>query len=94
MGSKIGVMEFVKNCATSGRYNWKNLDSKNPAGLSAEDKMEFLRSMAGRTFFKMKFLDFSRFGIISFCSVDYLCSSQEVMLVHGFWEYEIDIKTT
>jgi len=49
MGSKIGTIEFVPDCVSSGEYNWKNLNTtvESTTKLSAEDKYDFITSMAG-----------------------------------------------
>lgn len=42
MGSKFGVMEFVQNCVSSGKYEWKNLFEGEGSGTR-----RFICSMAG-----------------------------------------------
>eukprot|EP01125_Pyxidicula_operculata_P017232 TRINITY_DN6027_c1_g2_i4.p1 TRINITY_DN6027_c1_g2~~TRINITY_DN6027_c1_g2_i4.p1 ORF type:complete len:732 (-),score=189.39 TRINITY_DN6027_c1_g2_i4:501-2696(-) len=50
MGSNHGILEFVRGCTSSGEFSWKTLKSdpaKGVIGLTPEEKITFLTSMAG-----------------------------------------------
>jgi len=49
MGAKIGVLEFVTGCISSGEYDWRNLNSElpGPTQLTPQEKYTFILSMAG-----------------------------------------------
>jgi len=47
MGPQMGIIEFVPNSTSSGKFDWNSISESFSTPLNAIDKLTFLKSMAG-----------------------------------------------